>query len=60
MLNERIKNKDIVRRSQISKQQLHIQENKPAAQTLPNATPPNGKINPFSKMAVTFAPMMGF
>ena len=30
------------------------------AQTLPNATRPIGKIHPFSKMAVTFEPLMGF
>ena len=30
------------------------------AQTLPDATPPIGKIHPFSKMAVTFEPLMGF
>ena len=30
------------------------------AQTLPDATQPIGKINPFSKMAVTFEPLMGF
>ena len=29
-------------------------------QTLPHATPPIGKINPFSKMAITFEPLMGF
>ena len=38
--------------------------NKPAAQatgqTLPDATPPVGKIHPFSKIAVTFAPMQQF
>ena len=34
--------------------------NKPAAQTLPNATPPIGKFHPFSKMAATFKPLMGF
>ena len=28
------------------------------AQTLPDATPPIGKINPSSKIAVTFEPMM--
>ena len=30
------------------------------AQTLPDATPPIGKIQPFSKMAVTFEPQMRF
>ena len=30
------------------------------AQTLPNATPPIGKIYPFSKMAVIFEPVMQF
>ena len=30
------------------------------APTLPNATPQKGKIQPFSKIAVTFAPMMQF
>ena len=30
------------------------------AQTLPDATPPIGKIYPFSKMAVTFEPVMRF
>ena len=30
------------------------------AQTLPDATPPMGNIHPFSKMAVTFEPLMGF
>ena len=30
------------------------------AQTLPHATPPIGQIHPFSKMAVTFEPQMGF
>ena len=30
------------------------------AQTLPDATPPIGKIHPFSKMAVPFKPVMGF
>ena len=38
--------------------------NKPAAQaagqTLPNATPPVGKIHPFSKIAVTFEPIQRF
>ena len=29
-------------------------------QALPDATPPIGKIYPFSKMAVTFEPAMGF
>ena len=28
------------------------------AQTLPDATPPVGKINPFSKMALPFEPLM--
>ena len=30
------------------------------AQTLPDATPPRGQIHPFSKMAITFEPGMGF
>ena len=30
------------------------------AQTLPNATPPIGKIYPFTKMALTFEPVMRF
>ena len=30
------------------------------AQTLPNANPPIGKINPFSKMTVTFEPLIRF
>ena len=30
------------------------------AQTLPDATPPIGQIHPFSKMAVTSEPLMGF
>ena len=30
------------------------------AQTLPDEAPPKGKIHPFSKMAVTFEPLMGF
>ena len=30
------------------------------AQTLPNATPPTGKINPFSKIAIPFEPVMRF
>jgi len=30
------------------------------AQTLPDATPPIGKIYPFIKMAVTFEPAMQF
>ena len=30
------------------------------AQTLPDATPPIDKIHPFSKMAVTFEPIMEF
>ena len=30
------------------------------AQTLPDATPPVGKINAFSKMAITFEPLMVF
>ena len=38
--------------------------NKPAAQgegqTLPDATPPVGKIHPFSKIAVTFEPIQRF
>ena len=38
--------------------------NKPAAQaagqTLPDATPPVGKINPFSKIAVTIEPIQQF
>jgi hypothetical protein len=29
-------------------------------QTLPDATPPISKIHPFSKMAVTFEPVMKF
>ena len=29
-------------------------------QTLPDATPPMGKIHPFSKIAVTFEPLMRF
>ena len=29
------------------------------AQTLPDATPPMGKSHPFSKMTVTFEPLMG-
>ena len=29
-------------------------------QTLPDATPPIGKINPFSKKVVTFEPLMRF
>ena len=39
-------------------------KNKPAAQaagqTLPDATPPVGKIRPLSKIAVTFEPMQQF
>ena len=35
-------------------------ENKPAAQTLPNATPQIGKMNLFSKIAITFEAMMFF
>ena len=39
-------------------------KDKPAAQaagqTLPNATPPLGKIHPFSKIAITFEPMKQF
>ena len=30
------------------------------AQTVPNATQPTGKIHPFSKIAVTFEPVMQF
>jgi hypothetical protein len=30
------------------------------AQTLPDTTPPIGKIHPFSEMAVTFKALMGF
>ena len=30
------------------------------AQTHPKATPPVGKIHPFSKIASTFEPLMGF
>ena len=30
------------------------------AQTLPDATPPIGNIQPFSKIAVAFEPLMGF
>ena len=30
------------------------------AQTLPDEAPPMGKIHPFSKMAVTFEPLMEF
>ena len=30
------------------------------AQTLPDATPPIGKIHPFSKMAITFEPLKQF
>ena len=30
------------------------------AQTLPDEAPPLGKIHRFSKMAVTFKPLMGF
>ena len=32
-------------------------KNKPAAQTLPDATPPVGKIHALSKIAVTFEPI---
>ena len=43
---------------------LWINRNKPAAQavgqTLLNATPPVGKIHPFSKIAVTFEPIQQF
>ena len=43
---------------------LKIVLNKPAAQaegqTLPNATPPVGKIPPFTKIAVTFDPIKQF
>ena len=39
-------------------------KNEPAAQaagqTLPDATPPVGKIHPFSKIAVTFEPIQRF
>ena len=38
----------------------YLLRNKPAAQaagqTLPDATPPVGKIHPFSKIAVTYEP----
>ena len=38
-----------------------MNENKPAGQsagqTLPNATPPVGKIHPFSRIAVSFEPI---
>ena len=41
-----------------------MHENKPAAQaagqTLPTEAPPIGKIDPFSKIAVTFEPLVGF
>ena len=30
------------------------------AQTLPDEAPPIGKIYPFTKMALTFEPLMGF
>ena len=30
------------------------------AQTLPDATPPIGKLHPVSKMAITFEPLLGF
>ena len=30
------------------------------AQTLPNTAPPIGQVHPFSKMAVTSEPLMGF
>ena len=30
------------------------------AQTLPDEAPPIGKIHPFTKMAITFEPLMGF
>ena len=30
------------------------------AQTLPKEAPPIGKIHPFSEMAVTFEPLLGF
>ena len=30
------------------------------AQTLPDEAPPIGKIHPFTKIAVTFEPLMGF
>ena len=30
------------------------------AQTIPNVTPPMGNIHPFSKMAITFEPLIGF
>ena len=35
-------------------------KNKPPAQTLADATPHIGKILPFSKIAITFEPMIGF
>ena len=42
----------------------YLPKNKPAAkaagQTLPNATPPVGKIHPFIKIAVTFEPIQRF
>ena len=42
----------------------HFVINKPAAQaagqTLPDATPPVGKIHPFSKIAVNFEPIQRF
>ena len=41
-----------------------MSQNKPAAQvaeqTLPDATPPLGKIPPFTKIAVTFDPIEQF
>jgi hypothetical protein len=39
--------------------QLDTLRNK-SAQTLPDATPPIGKINHFSKIAVNFEPLVGF
>ena len=32
----------------------------PSRREVPNATPPKGKINPLSKMALTFEPQIGF
>ena len=46
-----------------NQQDVDSLKKKPAAQaadaTLPHATSPIGKINPFSKMAITFEPIMG-
>ena len=43
---------------------VHMHVNKPAvqaaAQTLPDATPPVGKIHTFSKIAFTFEPIQRF